>query len=712
MILRKRLKSYSAGQVLRFRLCLKVLVKTRSAKKNVLNQFLLMVVVIACLYVNVSAAQDPFPVYAIIQPNVSFWKNIYTEYSTSQGVIHDKYNLNVIYGVIDLKDRDRPGSRETNRDRIKKAKEKYKRILSKIASGGRSLGSEEQQVVSLFGVHAKPTVFTAAMKNIRCQVGQKDPFRAGIIRSGAYLEEMKQIFSKFGLPDDLVYLPHVESSFNPKAYSKFGAAGIWQFTRSTGRQYMTVGYTVDERRDPIRASVAAARLLKQNYKKFKNWPMAITAYNHGAAGMLRAQRIKGDYKTIFKEYRSRIFRFASRNFYSEFLAAREAAKNYRQYFGELQLDSPIETRDVMLAGYASLPEIARYLNLELDTLHQLNRALRNPVLRGQKHIPKGYPLRLPAQAIQEWEILMAEAAPEIFKNYQKRSRIHKVRRGDTAGKITKMYGLKLRDLIAANNLNARATIYVNQNLRIPLPDEKGMTLFSLESHSSKKETVADFYQPNPMTATPGLKQAQVFASLETRAIEPNNVSVAPKLRVMEKKPVPEKKTYIDFWAIRDASLAKATNHEVGQENLAIKRVWAQQGKPIGMIRVEVEETLGHYAEWLGISAQEIRRLNGFRYGRIIRINQPTKIPLHKVTKEQFEEKRFEYHKELSEDFLASYRVEKVHVYFIEKGDNIWTLSREKFEVPLWLIKRYNADIDFSRLMPSQKLIIPSVEKIV
>ncbi|MBW2200535.1 MAG: LysM peptidoglycan-binding domain-containing protein, partial [Deltaproteobacteria bacterium] len=321
-------------------------------------------------------------------------------------------------------------------------------------------------------------------------------------------------------------------------------------------------------------------------------------------------------------------------------------------------------------------------------------------------------LRLPAQAIQEWKILMAEATPEIFKNYQKRSRIYKVRRGDTAGKITKIYGVKLRDLIAFNNLDARATIYVNQNLRIPLPDEKGTTLFSLEAHSLKKERVADSYKPKPMAETTGPKQPQVFAGLETRAIEPNNGFVAPKLRVMEKKPVPEKETYTDFWAIRDALLAKSTNHEVVQENLAIKRVWTQQGKSIGMIRVEVEETLGHYAEWLGISAQEIRRLNGFRYGRIIRINQPTKIPLHKVTKEQFEEKRFEYHKELSEDFFASYRVEKVQVYFIEKGDNIWTLSRAKFEVPLWLIKRYNAGINFSQLMPSQKLIIPLVEKIV
>ena len=676
----------------------KGLLRKNYFKKTTLNLLLIIVVLKVCLCLNVWAEQASFPVYQIIQPSVSFWRKIYTEYTKFQGVIHDKYNLNVIYGVIDLKDRDRPGSRKINRDRIKKAKKKYRMILSKILNRGPSFGSEEQRVANLFGVHAKPTDFKAAMKNIRCQVGQKDSFRAGIIRSGAYLEEMKQIFREFGLPVDLVYLPHVESSFNPKAYSKFGAAGIWQFTRSTGRRYMTVGYTVDERWDPIRASVAAAQLLKENYKKFKNWPMAITAYNHGVAGMRRAQRIKGDYKTIFIEYRSRVFRFASRNFYSEFLAAREVAKNYKKYFGELQLDTPIETQDVILPGYASLPEIARYLNLKIDTLHQLNRALRKSVLRTQKYIPKGYHLRLPVQAIPEWKTIIAGSAPEIFKNYQKRSRIHKVCRGDTVGKIAQVYGVKPRDLITANNLSARATIYVNRNLRIPIPDEKGKTLFSLESHPPKAET------PEP-------KQQQVFASLDTDTIEPNNLSVSPKLRAMKKKLVPEEETDTDLGTIRNASLAKPANNEVVQENLAIERIWIQQGKPIGMIRVEVEETLGHYAEWLGISTQEIRRLNGFIYGRKIRINQPTKIPLHKVTKEQFEEKRFEYHQQLSEDFFASYRIEKVRVYFIERGDNMWTLSCEKFDVPLWLIKRYNADIDFSLLKPSQKLIIPLVEKL-
>ena len=150
--------------------------------------------------------------------------------------------------------------------------------------------------------------------------------------------------------------------------------------------------------------------------------------------------------------------------------------------------------------------------------------------------------------------------------------------------------------------------------------------------------------------------------------------------------------------------------EILQADLAVEPVWYEQDKPVGIIRVEAEETLGHYAEWLGISTWEIRRMNGFKYGTVINLNQQVKIPLYRVTKEEFEEKRFEYHKELTEDFFAAYRIEKVDIYYIKKGDNIWTLSREEFEVPLWLIQRYNIHLDFNALIPSQRLLVPVVEK--
>ena len=165
-----------------------------------------------------------------------------------------------------------------------------------------------------------------------------------------------------------------------------------------------------------------------------------------------------------------------------------------------------------------------------------------------------------------------------------------------------------------------------------------------------------------------------------------------------------------FSEAKPAADERQLNPVILQGQFAVARVANFRGKPVGIIQVEAEETLGHYAEWLGVSAQKIRRLNGFRYGQPLHLSQQIKIPLDRVTKEDFEEKRFEFHQELAEDFFATYRVEKVLTYSVKRGDNIWNISHQEFEVPLWLIKSYNADVDFSALIPSQKLLIPVVEK--
>ena len=756
-------------------------------RKNMAKIFaLLLVLALGLICTEAVAEPDAFPVYSFLQPNVDFWKSIYSEYSLNQGVIHDKRNLNVVYGVITLKNPDLPGGRKINRERIKKAKKKYKLILTKLMRGQAPSGEEERAVAQLFGPDAQASDYRMAMRNIRCQVGQKDRFRKGIIRSGAYIEEIRQIFRDYGLPEDLAYLPHVESSFNPKAYSKFGAAGVWQFTRSTGRRFMSIGYAVDERRDPIISSRAAAKLLKGNFNKLHDWPLAITAYNHGITGMLRAKREKGSYEKIFKEYRSRIFRFASRNFYSEFLAAREVAKNYHLYFGNLELDVPVNTTEVVLDGYAPLKEIARYLNLDIGVISDLNPALRNPVIRGQKYVPKGFRLRLPADNGRDWNSVMAELSPRLLKNFQKRSRIYTVRRGDTAGEIAKIHGVKLYDLIAANNLDSRATIYVNQNLRIPLPDEKPEMMAMLEERKrpgrqSAAEPKTSLLKAQPLKAPTvdmwlamnsgdESQQAEEMTIADAGLIQaqtpltepkPSPSPVGRRFDVVEEiktaEPVPSEPLFDEVekdvppamasrkadddhqdrkmteplpsalaglrvetpvLADTDSSAGgKQETHEISQfhpeiiqANLAVERVWNQDRKRLGAIRVEVEETLGHYAEWLGVTTWEIRRLNGFSYGSVIRLDQQIKIPLFRVSKEEFEEKRFEYHKELTEDFFETFRVEKIEVYYIKKGDNIWKLSRDEFEVPLWLIRRCNANLDLHALVPAQQILIPVIEK--
>ena len=736
---------------------------------------------------DIRAESDTFPVPSVIEPNVAFWTQIYTEYSSDQGVLHDSRKLDIIYGVIELVNPDRYGGRKTNKRRIKKAKKKYRAILAKLMKGEAPVGPLEQKVARLFGPETRPAEFRAAMGNIRCQTGQKDRFRAGVIRSGAYIDEIKRIFRSNGLPEDLSYLPHVESSFNPKAYSKFGAAGMWQFTRSTGKSYMKVGYAIDERRDPIISSHAAAKLLRHNYRKLQNWPMALTAYNHGVSGMLRASRKKGTYERIFMEYRSRIFKFASRNFYSEFLAAREAAKNYRQYFGDLELDTPVKSRTVVLKGYVSLSQMAEYLNLKTAELRRLNPALRHPVFSGQKYVPKGYRLRLPYRNDTDWEALVAKLEDTFYKDHQKKSSIYTVQRGDTAGKIARTHGVKLADLIAANNLNSRATIYVNQNLRIPLSDDQSILVaqrqprkqlpvkgqappliqaesgvaipektetpqpplvvasqsaiqtaggsgqnirvveakHSLEPVPGKlldnafKEAPVEsdqsapdhnLFVENPTVAYLPARPEGVQPQPETAALVSNDINAAVPSPLPPEKSEPAVSRELETRPETPAIKSPQNRPEVVVANLAVKKTWIQKNKQVGIIRVEVEETLGHYAEWLNVAARDIRRLNGLRYGRALQLNQKLKIPLHRVTQEEFVENRFEYHQELAEDFFASYRVEKVRTYSIKRGDNIWTLCHQEFEVPLWLIKRYNAGVDFGSLVPAQKLLIPIIEK--
>lgn len=368
-------------------------------KRGVIRLFFLVLLLpFSLLASNPCSASDPFPTFPCLEPNVRFWIDTYTKYPTTKGIIHDATDLSIVYGIIDLLPPDTAGAPKTNQKRIKTAKEQYKKLLEELAEDGAPEDPEKRRIADLFGAKARPDAFREAIDNIRCQVGQRDRFEKGLIRSGAYLQRMKVIFRSHGLPEDLCFLPHVESSFDYTAYSKAGAAGIWQFTRATGKKFLTVNKFLDERRDPLRATEAAAKLLKSNYELLDDWPMAVTAYNHGIAGMLRAKREAGTYVSVFENFEGRRFGFASRNFYSEFLAARHVAGNYEHYFNDLQVKEALEAREVLTKGQSSVAELSRHYDVDLETLRALNPALGKPVYKGQRHVPKGYRLRLPADS--------------------------------------------------------------------------------------------------------------------------------------------------------------------------------------------------------------------------------------------------------------------------------------------------------------------------
>jgi peptidoglycan lytic transglycosylase D len=375
--------------------------------------FCFLVFPLSVLLSSSCAASDPFPIFTCLEPNVRFWIDTYTKYPTTNGIIHDAEDLSIVYGVIDLLPQDKVGARHINQERIQAAKEQYKKILEELAENGAPEDAEKRHIAVLFGPKASPDAFRDAINNIRCQVGQKDRFERGLIRSGAYLQRIRAIFRSHNLPEDLCYLPHVESSFDVTAFSKAGAAGMWQFTQSTGKRFLTVNRFLDERRDPIRASEAAAKLLKHNYECLGDWPMAVTAYNHGIAGMLRAKEEMGSYEAIFERYNGRLFKFASRNFYSEFLAARHVAKNHTQYFSDIRINKSLEAREVVTKGQTSVAELSRHYEVDLETLRALNPALGQPVFKGQRQVPKGYMLRLPADSTKAIQVSSA-SFPQVY----------------------------------------------------------------------------------------------------------------------------------------------------------------------------------------------------------------------------------------------------------------------------------------------------------
>lgn len=636
-------------------------------KAGMVTLFLLFCII---LHPASSLASKTFPRYYVIDDNVRFWEKIYSRYSTSQAVVHDANDLKIIYEVLPIFNYRMPGASKVNKPLLKGIKKKYSRILTHLAKGGAPRSGEEKRIAALFDKSSRAKLQKAA-DSVRIQIGQKDRFREGVSRSGAYMAEIKKIFKKQGLPQDLAYLPHVESSFNLKAYSKFGASGIWQFTRPTGKQFLTINYALDERQDPILASHAAAKFLKNNYKLLGSWPLALTAYNYGPAGMLRAKKAHGSYTKIFSNYNKGHFKFASRNFYSEFLAAVNIAKRLEKD-PSITLEPPQRTLGFTLPAYISTPDLCRYFNISVDTLKKLNPALRRPVLQGKKYIPKGYTLHLPSTS--QHKSLLANVPRNIYHKKQKPTKFYRVRAGDSAGKVAQAHRVSLKSLRQANNLDKNAVIFIGQNLRIPDKAQQMPAIASIKSSHPKVHAI----QSDPATLTAA----------------PNTLPL-----------LADSKKHKPAWV----NIQKARSVVLGE--LGVRNISKTGKTALGSITVQPEESLELLADWLKVSAASLRKLNNFSATRKLHPDETIQITLSHVSAKKFEEKRFDFHLETEEDFFSAYKIVGVSSYKVKQGDTVWEICRKKFDLPFWLLKKYNSNLDFSSLRSSQQLTIPIVKAI-
>ena len=344
------------------------------------------------------------PRYPELQRDVDFWIRIYSQVPTSRGLLHDPVDLSIVYGEAVIPP-GQPGSPQ-RRAAIEAARERWRSALRQAADAVEAnTGSSSDDVLRALGVWSAqgatptPAALREAAGRVRFQLGQSDRFRAGLERSGAWRPHIARTLAAAGLPAELIALPHVESSFDPFAGSKVGAAGLWQFMPGTGKLYLRVDAAVDERYDPFRATEGAVQLLANNFRLLGSWPLALTAYNHGAAGMRRARDTMGtdDFAVIARRYRGPTFGFASRNFYPSFLAALTIDQDPGRWFPGVVRAPEASYTEIELSRAAWMVDLQRTVGLPTTQLRELNPALREAAWRGERPLPAGYRLRLPAQ---------------------------------------------------------------------------------------------------------------------------------------------------------------------------------------------------------------------------------------------------------------------------------------------------------------------------
>ncbi len=351
-----------------------------------------------------------FKISSLLKKRVSFWFNIYTKYDSQSHIIHHTKYPWIVFDVLNTKDIiNGPGHHWTKYHRAKKAVSQQalqvKSILRRLAyrKNYKNLrGIERKLYNSLKKIRGKRKhVFLSASKNVRTQLGQKDFFLKGIESSTKYMAYMEEIFRKKGLPIELTRLPLVESSFNEKAHSKVGASGIWQIMPRTAKEHIHVTKYIDERNSPIKATHLAARIFKQYHRNLKSWPITVTAYNHGVGGMkktIKAAKTKRIDKIINYRKKKHSLGFASRNFYTSFLAALYAEKYQNEIFhNEIISQKPLRAiKPIRLKKRMKVQYLVKKLGISKEKLMNYNPDLKW-ALKKNAYLPRRLEVHLPLE---------------------------------------------------------------------------------------------------------------------------------------------------------------------------------------------------------------------------------------------------------------------------------------------------------------------------
>jgi membrane-bound lytic murein transglycosylase D len=476
---------------------------------------------------------DPehFPIPKSLEPNVGFWSDVYSVYSAEQVALHDDQYLGVVYDVLDMSDLKRSGMSEGHRrkirqQRIDETRHRIVAVLHRLARGGPQ-SEEEERIYKLWApFNTQPGNFHAAAGRVRAQTGLRERFAEGLVIAGRYLPGIERVFDLERIPSILSRLPFVESMFVNRAQSKVGAVGAWQFMPGTARIYLQMNPAVDSRIDTILAAEGAARMLRHDYEELRAWPLALTAYNHGRAGVARAVRETGtrDIGEIVQKYSSKRFGFASRNFYSEFIAAATVHARAAELFPGVVPDPEVTFDQLEMAHYVSLLDLAEATGTDVEVLRGLNPALDGDVFSGSLLVPKAYRLRVPAGEFARFETAYSSLPAERRRDTQLQAG-YRVQKGDTVGGIARRFGTTVGAIQRANSLSRPDRISVGQYLKIPghRPDPLPRTMLASAPEPIKATTDDDetAHDAAPIVGRePSIASSGVEPAVATHGVKP------------------------------------------------------------------------------------------------------------------------------------------------------------------------------------------------
>ncbi len=349
-----------------------------------------------------STAGMELPVPPGLEARVHLWETVYADYESSHLIIYNRRWPQVIYEAF----RDTPGAKNRALSRVRSRLYTLDRITKNFSDPEEEMRKsyDGEGLLRLYrrfqGIEDRNRFrVSASYSEIGIARGRRGELIRAYGRAAPYFPEMESTFRERGLPVDLTRLVFVESMFDREAVSSKDAVGVWQILESSARPYLIINQSIDERRDPIKSTRAAARILENNYETIGDWPLAVTAYNAGINRVIDAcrQTDSSSLPKVLADYEHRAFGEAVENFYARFMGILRAEKKLglpESTHSAHQLD-PLEYDLVKLPKAYPLSSLAGKLGMSKSILIKFNPSWTEAVESDQRLVPSHYLLRVP-----------------------------------------------------------------------------------------------------------------------------------------------------------------------------------------------------------------------------------------------------------------------------------------------------------------------------